>query len=191
MTIHPSPGTRMTADDLIKLPDGEKFYELVRGVLRVSEPAGGRHGFVAGRIFARLSTYVEEHDLGIAFPDNTGFFIARDPDTVRAPDASFVSKARLSAEEIGAEFIDLAPDLAVEVVSPGDRVSEINEKVADYWRVGVRAVWIVDPATRTITVQAPDGSARVLREGDVLDGGGVVPGFRWEVAAVFGRVPRP
>ena len=190
MASHPLPGTRMTADDLIKLPEGKQFYELVRGALRVSEPAGGWHGLVAGRIFARLSTYVEEHDLGIAFPDNTGFVIAHAPDTVRAPDASFVSKARLSAESIGAEFIDFAPDLAVEVVSPGDRVSEIIEKVADYWSAGVRAVWIADPATHSVIVQAPDGSARVFRDGDVLDGGEVVPGFQCAVSALFKGVPR-
>ena len=190
MATHPMPGTRMTADELLELPEGEKFYELVRGVLRVNEPAGGWHGLIAGRIFARLSSYVEEHDLGTAFPDNTGFFIAHAPDTVRAPDASFVSKARLSADAIGAEFIDLAPDLAVEVVSPGDRVSEIIEKVADYRDAGVRAVWIADPATHTVTVQAPDGSTRFFREGDILDGGEVVPGFRCDVSALFKGVPR-
>lgn len=190
MAIHPLPGTRMTADDLIKLPEGEKFYELVRGVLRVSEPAGGWHGRIAGNILGRLWSFVQQHDLGTVFPDNTGYFLAHDPDTVRAPDASFVGRERLARHDIGPGFIDGAPDLAVEVISPNDRASEIEEKLADYWAAAVRMVWIVSPATRTVTVHAPVGTSRTLREGDMLDGGEVLPGFRCDVAELFEGISR-
>jgi len=111
-----------TADELLRLPDDGYRYELVRGELRKMSPAGSRHGVVAAAIIGSLAPFVREHSLGKVFTSETGFLIQRDPDTVRAPDCAFVQTER---------FIDTpgyfpgAPDLAVEVISPGDSYSEV------------------------------------------------------------------
>jgi len=185
-----TPPTLMTAADLLRMPEYEKRYELVRGVLRVSEPAGWVHGMIAARLVSYLLQHVEPHGLGRVFSEGTGFFLARDPDSVRSPDAAFVREERMAQQQSLAGFFGTAPDLAVEVISPSDRIAEVEEKMAEYWASGVRSVWTVYPNTRTVTVHSPDGTARTLKEGDVLDGGDVVPGFRCNVAALFEGVPK-
>ena len=117
---------------------------------------------------------------------NSGFILRRDPDLVRAPDQAFVSQARLEANpppERG--YWELAPDLAVEIISPEDRAGEIEEKVRDYLQAGVRLVWLLYPLTRRAHVYAADGSVRVILEERELDGEDVLPGFRAPLAELF------
>ena len=175
----------VTADELAELPGDGCRYELVDGNLRVMSPAGFEHGRVALRIGARLDEYVRVRRLGHVVAAETGFRLSRDPDTVRAPDAAFVAADRLPPRDEQQRFLELAPDLAVEVVSPTDRAAEVTEKALAWLAVGVSLVWVVYPAQRLVAVYLPDGSVRHRREGDEVDGGAVLPGFRLPVADIF------
>ena len=123
-------------------------------------PPGGRHGQLANLIAHRLTTFVLSHDLGTVLAE-TGFVLSRDPDTVRAPDIAFLRSGR----EIGDGFIDGAPDLAIEIVLPGDRPGYVREKVAEWLDAGAESVWVIDPRERSVTVH---GEETVL-PGFVLD----------------------
>jgi Uma2 family endonuclease len=178
------PARLVTAEDLFNYPD-PKRYELVRGVPRVSEPPGGVHGRLAGRIAARLLDHVERLGLGTVLVE-AGYVLERAPDTVHGPDVSFVSITRLPVDQIPEQFIPGPPDLAVEILSPGDRWSETEEKVADYLAGGARLVWLVDPRERRVMVRYADRPPRVLTDRDILDGEDVVPGFALDLAGLFG-----
>jgi Uma2 family endonuclease len=178
--------TLLTADDLLRMPDDEMRHELVRGELRTMPPAGFEHGWVAGRAFLLLSQFVDVHRSGWVLAAETGFHIFRDPDTVRAPDVAFVAARRIPAGNLPRSFPQLAPDLVVEVVSPGDTNREVESKVDDWLEAGVRLAWVVHPARRTATVYGPDLEPSVLGEADDLDGGDVLPGFTCSVRELFG-----
>ena len=137
--------------------------ELVRGRLRVMTPAGEEHGLVAMNIAFRLASHVRERGLGFVYAAETGFHIERNPDTVRAPDVAFVTSERRVSRR---GFHEIAPDLAVEVVSPGDRATEVDEKVRDWLAAGTRLVWVADPASRTIVPHRAGSSPRSFRVGD-------------------------
>jgi Uma2 family endonuclease len=177
--------TLLTAADLLSVPDPQLPHELLRGVLRRVMPASGAHGLLVGRLLIKLGQHVQAHGLGELFSEATGFLLARHPDTVLCPDIAFVAAARLAAAGLGKPFPELAPDLAVEVLSEGDRAAAVRAKVAECLRAGGRAVWVVDPVARTVRVALRGGGERLLAEGDVLDGGEVVPGFRCPLAALF------
>ena len=176
--------TMLTAEELLHLPTAGRL-ELVRGELYEMPPAGARHGDIASEIGALLRGHVKAHQLGRVFAAETGFIVQRDPDTVRAPDASFVAMNRLPPGELPIGFLELAPDLAVEVVSPGDTTREVLEKVEDWLRAGTRLVWVVYPATRTVTVHRSLEDVSELSGSDMLDGQGVVPGFSCQVRNLF------
>ena len=159
--------------------------QLVRGEGRKMTPAGNEHGKIAMSVAWRLAQHVEAHGLGAVYAAETGFRLASDPDTVRAPDAAFVCQARLDAVGAVAGYWPGAPDLVVEVVSPGDRYGEVAEKVADWLAAGTQMVVVVEPQQRTVAVHRADGAVDVLREGDVLEGGEVVLGWEVAVAALF------
>ena len=171
----------MTADQLLHLSLPHKRTELVRGRLIVREPAGTRHGAVAARIAYRLMAHVENAHAGRVYAAETGFKIAADPDTVRAPDVAFVALARLVEPE-PAGFFAGAPDLAVEVLSPGDRPGEVREKVGDWLGAGARLVWIIDPEQHSATVYGSDGSVSLVTPDGALHGGDVLPGFSCALA---------
>jgi len=174
----------LTADDLFLMEENGPC-ELVRGeVIRMS-PAGGLHGKLTIRIGALLDAYVRPRHLGVVCGAETGFILERDPDTVRGPDVSFVSRDRIPPEGEPEGYWPFAPDLAVEVISPNDLYREIEQKVEDYLRAGVRLVWIVNPGTRTITTYRPSSEAHILRIGDTLTGADVIPGFDVSVSEVF------
>ncbi len=179
-----SPARLITAEELSRYPDPRR-YELVRGVPRVSEPPGGVHGRIALKLGARLDEHVMRLGLGTVLVE-AGYLLERAPDTVRGPDVSFLSTARLPPQGIPEQFIAGSPDLAVEILSPGDRWAEVEQKVADYLAAGARRVWLIDPRERRVTVRYADRPSRVLAESDVLDGEEVVPGFAIELGLLFG-----
>ncbi len=175
-----------TAAELFNLSIPGKRLELVKGELFEMAPAGGRHGSVAMTIGVLLGAHVRTNRLGETFAAETGFILRLNPDTVRAPDAAFVAAHRLPEGEVPTGFLELAPDLAVEVLSPSDRPGEVAEKVEDWLRAGTRLVWVIDPATRTVTVYRSLDDVQELSGEDRLDGEQVVPGFSCALAEVFG-----
>jgi Uma2 family endonuclease len=173
----------MTAEELLRLNLPNKRTELVRGVLVVREPAGYQHGDVAMRLAAAIFTHVQARGLGRVFAAETGFTLARKPDTVRAPDVAFISTARLP-DPPPRGFAELAPDLAVEVLSPDDRPGEVLAKVADWLNAGARLVWVVDPVRVLARVYRADGSESILDDADALRGEDVLPGFEYPLSAI-------
>src|SRR5690348_15764448 len=171
----PPPAALMTADDLLHANISNKRTELVRGVLRVREPAGFLHGRVALNLGAELRAYANHTDACAVLAAETGFKLFTDPDTVRAPDGAFVAKGREPADAAG--FAALAPDLVVEVLSPDDRPGEVLAKVADWLSAGARLVWVVDPVRRVARVYRQDGSESIVTAEGALDGEDVLPGF--------------
>lgn len=179
--------TLLTADDLARLDDPNGLpHELVRGVLRLVTPSFSEHGSVVMRVSAALAQHVYSHRLGEVFGESTGFLLERDPDTVLCPDVAFVASRRLPPEGLGWSFLELAPDLAVEVLSKSNRrPREVRGKVGDYLRLGVRCVWVVDPAKRVVRIHTTDGAERLVGEDGILDGSELLPGFRCPVASLF------
>lgn len=173
----------VTADELMHVYMPDKRMELVRGVLLVRELPGFRHGRVTAELFVRLDAHVRASALGRVYPE-VGFKLASDPDTVRGPDIAFIKQDRLPDPEPPG-FADFAPDLAVEVLSPGDRPGQVLAKVADWLSAGSRLVWVIDPVRRVARVYRHDGTETVLAESEALDGEDVVPGFSCPLAAVL------
>lgn len=173
--------TVMTAQDLLRTPDDGMRHELVNGELITMSPAGEEHGDISLTIGAALRQYVRERRLGKVYGADTGFVLSRDPDTVRAPDASFVRAERVRRRK---DYIAGAPDLAIEVISPNDAYAEVDEKVREYLRAGTQMVIVVNPRYQTATVHTPSG-AKNLSIDDTLDGGDVVPGWRLPLREIF------
>jgi Uma2 family endonuclease len=175
----------MTAEELLKLPRGKFRYELVKGELITMSPAGSEHGAVIMNLAVPLGYYIKANRLGIVFGAETGFKLASNPDTVRAPDISFVRSERIPKTGIPKSYWPGAPDLAVEVLSPGDTVAEVEEKIAEWLDAGANAVWIISPKLRTITLYRSLTDVVTLTENDELSEQDVVPGFRCKVAEIF------
>lgn len=175
----------LTAEELLRTHVPDKQVELVRGILVVREPPGYRHGDVTARLTKVLMDVVDARGLGRVLAAETGFKLSADPDTVRAPDVAFVSRERLP-DPAPFGYLALAPDLVIEVLSPGDRPGETLAKVGDWLNAGSRLVWVVDPGRRQARVYRQDGSETLLTESDVLNGEDVVPGFECQLGAVLG-----
>jgi len=175
----------MTAEELLYTSDPNKRAELVRGRLIVHEPPGGQHGYVAANLAFRLGQHVDLTGAGAVFVGDVGFTLQRDPDTVRGPDVAFVSKDRVP-DPIPNTFLEFAPDLVVEVLSPNDRPGEVLAKVGDWLEAGARLVWVIDPERRLGRVYRADGSEHIQRETDQLLGEDVLPGFSCSLASILG-----
>ena len=158
-------------------------WELIDGELIELTPTAGESGWIAGRLFSRLERFVDANGLGWAFPPETGFVLFGDRATVRSPDSAYVQRDRL--ERPAGSFVPVAPDLAAEVLSPSDRMTDALSKITMYLQAGVRLVWLIDPESRTVVVFRSDAAPATLRAGDVLDGGEVLPGFSVPVAEIF------
>jgi Uma2 family endonuclease len=158
--------------------------ELIGGELFMMSPAGFDHGRFASRIVAALENYVTRRRLGVVATAETGFQIAHDPDTVRAPDVAFVRSDRIPPGGVKG-FFQGPPDLAVEVVSPGDRAREVVAKVQDWLQAGCSLVWVVDPESLTVAVHRSDKEPAVLTTADTIAGGDVLPEFSVPVAEIF------
>ena len=175
-----------TADELLQLPRGYgKVYELVRGELRTVSAAGHWHGRVAMRMALSLAAHVEANDLGVVYAAETGFILETDPDTVLAPDVSFVTKARATEQLEQRGFFPGPPDLAVEVLSPSDTTAKAEAKAVHWLELGTRLVVLVDRPRQTVSVVRSRDDVRLLREDDTLDGGDVVPGWSVRVGDLF------
>lgn len=179
----PAPGTATEAD-VLRRPGGEKrLYELVDGVL-VEKPVGFYEARLAAVLIRLLDEFVSEGDLGIVLGADATLRL--EPGLVRLPDVSFISWSRFPNRELPTEQVpDLAPDLAVEVLSPGNTPAEMGRKLREYFAAGVRLAWYIDPERRTARVYRSLAESQELTEDGVLDGEDVVPGFRLEVRRLF------
>ncbi len=166
---------KASLDDLALLPDDGYRHELEAGILIAEPLPAHRHDRVRWRLESALQRFVAAHALGEVFGE-AGYVLARDPDTVRGPDLSFVARERL-VDFDDSRFFEGAPDLAVEILSPSNRPGEVRAKVAEYLAAGSRLVWVVEPERRIVTSYRELLRPRVVGEGDVLDGEDVVPGF--------------
>jgi Uma2 family endonuclease len=177
-------GGLVTANDLLALEKSGKSTELVRGRLIVREPPSTYHGRVQATLNVLVGSYVRTHALGAVFGQDTGFKIASDPDTVRAPDLAFVDRARV-AQIARRGYAALAPDLVAEILSPDDRPGEVLSKVGEWLEAGVRLVWVIDPDRRVATVYRADGSVETRASDADVDGEAVLPGFSFRLTELF------
>ena len=171
-----------TAEELLRAQDIGRS-ELVRGELRAMIPPGAEHGRVTIKVTLAIGNAVEAGGLGTVYAAETGFLLARNPDTVRAPDVAFVRAGRPPAPNRG--YYLGAPDLLVEVLSPDDRPGYVAEKVAEWLEAGAQVVWVVDPRKRTLTVHESNREPRVLGARDTVRGGNLLPGFELDVGGIF------
>ena len=180
-----STTTEITAEQLLRMPHDGHRYELVSGELREMTPAGFDHGEVILRLGELLGPFVRHKGLGRVSGGDPGFVLARDPDTVLAPDLAFICKERLAEKPDTRAFWPGAPDLAVEVMSPNDSMRDVGEKSKAWLEAGTAMVWVVNPEWRTVTVYRSATDIKTLTEDDDLDGQDVLPGFRCRVADIF------
>lgn len=175
--------TLITADQFESMSFPDEVVELVQGELIRMSPPGAEHGLIATQLGRLLADFTEKRGLGVVFAHEVGFRL--DEHTVRAPDVSFISQARVAAVGIPKGFWPGAPDLAVEIQSPGDSLSDLLRKVQEYFAAGCRLVWAVFPEVRQVYVYRSPKDVQVLEEGDSLSGDEVLPGFSLPVARIF------
>lgn len=178
-----------TPADLLRLPDGDRF-ELVDGQL-LEKDMGGKSAWVGGEVFGELRDYAKRHG-GWAFPGDTGFqCFDFAPELVRKPDAPYVAPGRFANDEVPDGHIRATPDLAVEVVSPNDMYTRVEDKVDEYLRAGVPLVWVLNPENQTVRVfDDPEGRSTQLGPKDELTAPKVLPGFRCRIADLFAGASR-
>ncbi len=174
----------MTAEEFWLLPETEMRQSLVRGEVAETMPPGARHGSIASAFDRRLGTWAEQRKAGWVGVES-GFILTRNPDIVRAPDISFVRAEHIPADGVPEAFWHLAPDLAIEVVSPSETAQEVRDKVEDFLAAGTPVVWVAYPKSREVVAHTPDNLARTYRADDLLTAPDLLPGFACRVADLF------
>jgi Uma2 family endonuclease len=175
--------TRTTAEELFRRPDLEPC-ELVEGRIVPMTPTGFTHGGVELELGMSLGAYAKETGLGKVVVGEVGLFVRRDPDTVRAADILFISTARL-ARQGPSPYLDVPPELIVEILSPDDRWTDVMEKLGDYFAAGVDRVWVVDPRLRKVFAYSSLNEVETLGEKDVLIDEEILPGYSCRVSSLF------
>ncbi|OQY34476.1 MAG: hypothetical protein B6243_05495 [Anaerolineaceae bacterium 4572_5.2] len=179
----PANDARITGEELFAMGDIGRT-ELVRGEIIYMSPTGYLHGFIEVRIAKLLSLFVDERKPGRVLGGEVGIYIARNPDTVRGADVAFISNERL-AQAKSQSFLDVAPELIVEVMSPDDRWVDIHDKLAEYLAIGVQMVWVANPLRQQVHVYHSLTDIKILSAGDELTGEDALPGFSAPVSALF------
>jgi Uma2 family endonuclease len=173
----------ITGEMLFKLGDIGRT-ELVRGEIVYMSPTGHPHGFLESNFDRVLGTFVHQHKLGRVFVGEVGIYTQRNPDTVRAADVAFISRQRWSQVR-SQSYLDVAPELVIEILSPDDAWGEVMEKLEEYFTSGVLAVWIADPKRQQVYIYHSLTEVQRLSAGDVLADDKVLPGFNVPVAELF------
>ncbi len=179
----PTATKLITAEELFEMGDVGPC-ELVRGEIVPMVPPGFEHGEVAGQLFFLISAFVRKKKLGRVVAAETGFTIARNPDTTRGADVAFVSKGRLPKRKLTSYF-EGSPDLAIEVISPSDRASEIATKIEEWLAGGAVSVWVVDPRTQSIQIYRKRRQVLRFVKGEMIDDEPTLPGFSLKVDEAF------
>ena len=174
-----TPKTLLSVEEFAALPDDGMKHELNEGELIVVPPPKPRHGDCQARLTAALVEFVNSRGVGSVFTES-GYRLT--PHTVRGPDVSFVRASRLQDPD---EYFDGAPDLAVEIVSPGDDASDLREKIKQYLDAGMSVVWVVYPRSRQIEIHTPDKTIRRLGVEDMLEAPELLPGFQLSVRTIL------
>lgn len=174
---------RLTGKELARLGDIGRS-ELVKGEIVYMSPTGFWHGSVESRISRALSNFVSAQELGTVFSGEVGIYTQRKPDTIRATDIGFISRARM-AKVKSKSYLDVAPELVVEVLSPDDRWNDLMDKLDEYFTIGVNLVWVADPRRQQVYVYRSVTDVQRLLAEDTLTGGEVLPGFSVPVAELF------
>jgi Uma2 family endonuclease len=175
----------LTAEEFMRLPDPPdgSQQELYRGEIVTMPPPKGRHGVCCIAIGALLYAYVKSKKLGFVTGNDAGTILERDPDTVRGPNVAYYSFKRVPKLPEG--YFEVAPDLAVEVLSPDSSFSRLQRKVEQYLKSGSSLVWVFDPELRTVTIYHPKQQPETLEETETLTGEKVLPGFSCRIAECF------
>jgi Uma2 family endonuclease len=175
----------ITGREYAAMPENKRT-ELVRGrITLMTPPPAWEHGKTECNLVCPLGMFVDTHDLGRIAVGEVGLYTGRDPDTVRGADILFISHAQLAKRNLDEPYLDVAPELIVEIRSPSNTRAEIEEKLGEYFAIGVKLVWLADPATRTVSVYRSLTDVRHLTASDELSGEDVLPGFRIAVAKIF------
>jgi len=182
MKTQPYPGQHMALEDFERLPKDGFKYELLEGAL-IKTPAGLQHEEIGGNLYFAIRKYLEQKPIGHLYGSSAGYRM-RD-DTVLSPDLSFVRNEQLPYGRSPTGYGNFAPDLVVEIISPSDRVVDVEGKVQKYLANGTRLVWVIHPGLRSATVYHTDGRARQLFDKDTLDGEEVLPGFACQLADIL------
>lgn len=172
----------ITGEDLLAMGDTGPC-ELIDGRIVHMTPTGGEHGAIEFNLGSELSFFVRQRNLGWVMGGETGIYIRRRPDTIRGADIAFVSLQRLARPTRG--FLDVAPELVVEIMSPDDRWQAMRDKLADYFSIGVERVWVVEPQNRQVLVFSSTTDVEELDEDDTLRGEGALEGFAMAVGDLF------
>ena len=178
----PAPGQAMSLAEFSRLPHDGRKYELLGGYL-IMTPAGMEHEEIGSNLLYLLKKHLEPQAIGRVYGSSTGYRLSEE--LVLSPDVSFVRTEQLPGGRSPIGFGEFAPDLAVEIVSPGDQALDIEDKVQLYLQYGTRRVWVINPRRRIATVYAPDGTARVLQAEQSLDGEDVLPGFACRLSEIL------
>ena len=191
VTAQPSrsaPPKLVTAEELLRMPQDDLRSELIRGELCEMPPPGSLHAEIVARLIGLLFPFVSTRQLGRVFAD-AGVIVDRDPDTVRAPDAAFFSKDRLSLTEAVSGYFSVVPNLIIEVESPNDGRRALHDKALMWVSYGAEIVWVVRPEQRCVDVYQSGHNTTRLSGADSLDGGDILPGFRCQITDIFGPPP--
>lgn len=175
----------LTAEELMALDRDDRYFELIEGSLVEVSPPSPYRGRILSALAHLLYEAVEAQGIGYVFTGDAGFIVRRNPDTVLGPDLAVVIKGRISVEVDQERYLELAPDLAVEIVSPSNSAGEIERKTAIYLAAGVRAVWIIYPRQRQVAIHRPGAPPTLLTDQDVLTDEALLPGFETDVSRLF------
>lgn len=173
----------LTGEELFNMGDVGRA-ELVRGELIQFMPTGHPHGCVESNLAMLLGAFVKTHNLGRVLTGETGLYTQRDPDTVRGMDVAYISHERL-AQVKSTSFLDVAPELVIEIMSPSDSWTEINDKIEEYFEVGVKLIWIVNPKRKRVHAYHSFTELDLFNTEDMLTGGVVLPDLEIRVADIF------
>lgn len=176
--------TLISGELLAELPDRGPC-ELVEGRIVRMSPTGPLHGELEGRLYGQLDRFLENHPLGKLFVGEVGIYTKRNPDTVRGADLVFVSHERLAKQDPNAAYLTVAPEIVIEILSPGNRAEDLETKVQEYLAAGSLEVWVGHPQSRTLRRHLSGGAGSELLDEAATLRTPVLPGFSLPIAKIF------